>query len=74
MTEQQLNRMGAWGGFGYIALMLTAWIVFWQTNVFTTFEAAVAAANASPPTATNQIIMGPGTFDIGVPQVTISKR
>ncbi|GAA0617560.1 hypothetical protein GCM10009547_19780 [Sporichthya brevicatena] len=37
MSERQLNRLGAWGGLGYIALMMTAWIVFWQTNVFTTF-------------------------------------
>jgi hypothetical protein len=37
MDERRLNRLGAWGGFGYIALMLIAWIVFWQTNVFTTF-------------------------------------
>jgi len=37
MNDRQLNRIGAWGGFGYIALMLIAWIVFWQTNMFTTF-------------------------------------
>jgi hypothetical protein len=37
MNDRQLNRLGGFGGLAYIALMLIAWIVFWQTNVFTTF-------------------------------------
>lgn len=31
------DRLGGWGGVGYLVCMLTAWVVFWQTNLFTTF-------------------------------------
>ena len=37
MPEARIDRIGAIAGLTYIALMLTAWIVFWQTNIFTTF-------------------------------------
>jgi hypothetical protein len=37
MPEHRIDRIGAIAGLTYIALMLTAWVVFWQTNIFTTF-------------------------------------
>ena len=37
MSEARLNRTAGVAGLSYIGLMLIAWIVFWQTNVFTTF-------------------------------------